>query len=58
MKKVSLEASSQVMGGWSWRQHIGCALIGAALGGGIGSAATYVGCLLILDSNCSLCSGF
>jgi len=55
MKKVSLEASSQIKGGWSWAQHIGCAIGGLVIGGGIGGAAAYVGCLLILDNDCSLC---
>jgi hypothetical protein len=50
MKKVSLESSSQIKGGWSWAQHIGCALIGGAVGGGIASTAVYAGCLLTLDN--------
>jgi hypothetical protein len=58
MKKVNLETSSKIKGGWSWRQHAGCALLGAVIGAGIGGAAGYVGCLLTLDSDCSLCSGF
>ena len=58
MKKVSLESSSQIKGGWSWAQHIGCAIGGAVVGAGVGGAAAYVGCLLLLESRCSLCSGF
>jgi hypothetical protein len=57
MKKISLEESAQVKGGWSWSQHIGCALAGAVVGAGVGGAAAYVGCLLILDNDCSLCCG-
>ncbi|MDF1696759.1 MAG: hypothetical protein P1U56_13040 [Saprospiraceae bacterium] len=55
MKKVNDQTSAEITGGWSWAQHIGCALTGAALGGGVGSAAVYVGCLLLQDNDCSLC---
>lgn len=51
MKKVSLEASSKIKGGWTWEQHLGCALLGVAVGAGVGGAAGYVGCLLITPSN-------
>lgn len=57
MKKVNLETSAQIKGGWSWSQHIGCALFGAVAGAGVAGAAVYVGCLLTLDNDCSLCCG-
>ncbi len=50
MKKRNLTISSETFGGWSYSQHLGCALMGATLGGGIGSAFMYTGCLLTLEN--------
>lgn len=50
MKQLSLEKMEQVEGGWLWYQHLGCALIGSAVGFGLGAGAAYVGCLLITPS--------
>jgi hypothetical protein len=57
MKKVTVEASAQIKGGWSWSQHVGCAITGVIVGGGVLGAAGYVGCLLLVDNDCSLCCG-
>lgn len=57
MKKVSLETSAQIKGGWSWSQHAGCFLWGVAAGAGVAGAAVYLGCLLTQENKCSLCCG-
>jgi len=42
--------------GWNWTvgQHIGCALAGVVLGGGLMGALGYVSCLLIIDNGPSI----
>ena len=50
MKRISNNQLEKVRGSYSYTQHLGCALLGAAVGGGFGSAATYLGCLMTLDN--------
>jgi hypothetical protein len=50
MKKMNFEQMEQIQGGsedwcWSAGDHIACAIVGAIVGGGIGSVAAYGTCL-------------
>lgn len=50
MKKLNLDQMENLQGGkfhYTWRQHVGCFLVGAVVGGGIGSVVAYGACLLL-----------
>lgn len=50
MKKKNLLIENPIVGGWSYGQHLGCALMGVTVGLGAAGAIFYVGCLLTLDN--------
>lgn len=50
MKKLSFEQMEVVNGGewhYTWRQHLGCALVGIVSGGGVLGVVGYGACLLL-----------
>lgn len=50
MKTLSFDQMENLQGGewhYNWRQHVGCFVVGALMGGGVGSVLAYGACLLL-----------